>query len=120
MKRLPTRDRLHQIKRWFEDEWGYKVRLRVERKLPKAYAGCLGCCEVGTKKEIPLVRVRLTNRTESIATLIHELAHVIDFHRNGWDERRKFEGHDRKWAACHHEIETRFLYEGGESDSGFF
>lgn len=92
----------------------------MEKKLPKGYRGCLGCVEFddGWPKGLPpLIRVLKTNRSQSISTLLHEYSHVIDAHRNGSFEGRRHEGHDARWRVVFHEVESRFVYEGGENES---
>ena len=119
-KRVSTRDRLHQLLRWGVNEWGYEARLRVEKRLPRGYARCLGCVEFDNdwpKGLPPLIRVKKTNRSEGITTLLHEYSHVIDVHENGFSEGRRNEGHDAKFRNILHSVESRFLYEGGEAES---
>ena len=119
-KRLPTRERLHQVLRWCVNEWGHEARMRVERKLPKGYKGCLGCVEFDEdwpKGLPPLIRILKTNRSQSVSTLLHEYSHILDAHRNGSHAGRRHEGHDAKWRNVFHEVESRFVYEGGENES---
>tara|TARA_R110000751_G_scaffold205219_1_gene309460 strand:- start:45 stop:419 length:375 start_codon:yes stop_codon:yes gene_type:complete len=118
--RLPTRARLHQIHRWACHTWDTEARLRVEKRLPKYFAGCLGCCEFPDefpKGLPPLIRVLQTNRSQSADTYLHEFAHVVDAHRNGFSETRKHEGHDAAFRNVAHEVLVRFVYEGGEAES---
>ena len=94
--------------------------MRVESKLPKGYEGCLGCVEFDEdwpEGLPPLIRVLKTNRSQSIATLLHEYSHIIDAHKNGWHEGRRNDGHDTKWRNVFHVVESRFVYEGGETES---
>ena len=122
-KRLPTRARLHQILRWACHTWDTAARLRVEKRLPKAYKGCLGCVEFPDefpKGLPPLIRVLKTNRSQSAETLLHEFAPILDAHRNGFSDSRKHEGHDAKFRNVAHEVLVRFVYEGGEVESQDF
>jgi hypothetical protein len=122
-KRLPTRERLHQIHRWACDTWDTPARLRVEKRLPKEYKGCLGCVEFPDevpKGLPPLIRVLKTNRSQSAETYLHEFAHIVDCHRNGFAEGRKHEGHDAAFRNVAHEVLVRFVYEGGEAESQDF
>jgi len=70
---VSNRDRLHQIKRWLDDEFPLgAVRLRVQKKMPRGYEGCLGVFfwespRIVIKANLPI--------SQAIDTLLHEWAH---------------------------------------------
>lgn len=116
MARLNTRDRLHQVARWARHTFEIDFRLRVEKRMPREYRGCLGAVEFPDGLP-PLIRVKPTNRSQSVDTLLHEVAHIIQIDRHGWKESRRNEGHDRQFALVAHGVLMRFTYDGGEGES---
>ena len=88
--------------------------------MPQEFSGCLGSCQFGEDGEPPLIRVLLTNRSESVSTLLHELAHALDHFEHGWVDGRKNEGHDFRFARYLYELESEFIYGGGVEESKFF
>jgi hypothetical protein len=100
--------------------YGYPARLRVVRKMPKKYKGCLGVVEYWEDELLtspPLIYIKRTNRTESADSLIHEYSHIVDLHRNGYSEDRKYDGHDEKFRDVQYEVHSRFNYEDGATES---
>ena len=114
--KLPTRDRLHQISRYFCYKYRLKVRLRVE-SLPKSW-NCLGCISYENSKLAPLIRIdKNLSRSESISTLIHEFAHAISHVRHGSAWNREYDGHDEEFALVQNELENLYFYGDGDTES---
>jgi Zn-dependent peptidase ImmA (M78 family) len=87
-RKIPTKQRLHQIHRYLCQRYKIKVRLRVE-KLPKKW-NCLGIISYENPDLPPLIRIdKNLSRSESISTLLHEFAHAISHKRHGCEKRER-------------------------------
>ena len=120
MARLGKRDRLHQACRYLQHRWGVPVRLRVERKLPAAYRGCVGACEATQGGPPPLIRILGTvSLGAAMPTVLHEYAHAMAFARDprAFERRSGTGGHDALFYRCLRQIENDWDYEGGASES---
>ena len=115
-RKIPTKQRLHQIHRYLCQRYKIKVRLRVE-KLPKKW-NCLGIISYENPDLPPLIRIdKNLSRSESISTLLHEFAHAISHKRHGCAWNRDYDGHDEEFAIVQNELENLFFYEDGDMES---
>ena len=121
MARLSKRDRLHQCLRYLVDRFDCPARLRVEKKLPRAYRDCEGCFEITMDSGLPgLIRSRATlSLSSSVSTLLHEFAHALAFSRDSraFDRKTDTGGHDFLFYRCLREIENDWHYREGSATS---
>ena len=106
--------RVRQVFRWlkaaFHPPGGHKVRLRVVDEIPKAYLPCSGITVWNDKGDVT-IWVRLSTISESLDILIHEYAHVLTCGR-GEDD-----GHGYEFYSVYGELDRKFHYHGGATES---